>query len=84
MSLENQLESAQYSAPVGQGKPPCACGLRHSRIRARMGERLWLVGDSVFPGESVLAVALGGVRVAGAVAATLADGARSGVRRRRV
>ena len=28
---------------------------------------LWLVGDSIFPGQSVLAVALGGMRVAGAV-----------------
>jgi phytoene dehydrogenase-like protein len=28
---------------------------------------LWLVGDSIFPGQSALAVALGGMRVAGAV-----------------
>jgi C-3',4' desaturase CrtD len=30
-------------------------------------DRLWLVGDSIFPGQSVLATALGGVRVAAAV-----------------
>jgi phytoene dehydrogenase-like protein len=35
----------------------------------RLGLRgdLWLVGDSIFPGQSVLATALGGARVAGAV-----------------
>jgi phytoene dehydrogenase-like protein len=32
---------------------------------------LWLVGDSIFPGQSVLAVALGGMRVAGAVMRSL-------------
>jgi phytoene dehydrogenase-like protein len=31
---------------------------------------LWLVGDSIFPGQSVLAVALGGMRVAEAVVRT--------------
>jgi phytoene dehydrogenase-like protein len=31
---------------------------------------LWLVGDSIFPGQSVLAVALGGMRVAEAVKST--------------
>ena len=31
-------------------------------------ERLWLVGDSVFPGQGILAAALGGVRVADAIA----------------
>jgi len=31
---------------------------------------LWLVGDSVFPGQSVPAVALGGMRVASAILAT--------------
>jgi C-3',4' desaturase CrtD len=30
----------------------------------RFGPRLWLVGDSIFPGQSVLATALGGMRVA--------------------
>ncbi|MFN2224713.1 MAG: phytoene desaturase family protein [Anaerolineae bacterium] len=33
----------------------------------RIGPGLWLVGDSVFPGQSVPAVALGGMRVARAV-----------------
>jgi len=35
----------------------------------RIGPGLWLVGDSIFPGQSVLATALGGMRVAGAVLA---------------
>ncbi len=30
----------------------------------RIAERVWLVGDSVFPGQSTLAVALGGIRTA--------------------
>ncbi len=30
----------------------------------RLGRGLWLVGDSIFPGQSVPAVALGGVRIA--------------------
>jgi C-3',4' desaturase CrtD len=33
----------------------------------RLGKGLWLVGDSIFPGQSVLATALGGMRVAGAI-----------------
>jgi C-3',4' desaturase CrtD len=33
----------------------------------RLGRNLWLVGDSIFPGQSVLATALGGARVAAAV-----------------
>jgi len=33
----------------------------------RLGHGLWLVGDSIFPGQSVLATALGGTRVADAV-----------------
>jgi len=28
---------------------------------------LWMVGDSIFPGQSTAAVALGGMRVAAAV-----------------
>ena len=36
----------------------------------RLAPGLWLVGDSIFPGQSVLAVALGGMRVAGAVMRT--------------
>jgi C-3',4' desaturase CrtD len=35
----------------------------------RLGDALWLVGDSIFPGQSVLATALGGQRVAGAILA---------------
>jgi phytoene dehydrogenase-like protein len=37
----------------------------------RLAPGLWLVGDSIFPGQSVLAVALGGMRVAGAVLRSL-------------
>jgi C-3',4' desaturase CrtD len=33
----------------------------------RMGSRVWMVGDSIFPGQSVAAAALGGLRVAGAI-----------------
>jgi phytoene dehydrogenase-like protein len=33
----------------------------------RLGRELWLVGDSIFPGQSVLATALGGQRVAHAL-----------------
>ncbi len=33
----------------------------------RLGKGLWLVGDSIFPGQSVLATALGGARVARAI-----------------
>lgn len=35
----------------------------------RLSPGLWLVGDSIFPGQSTAAVALGGLRVAGAVIA---------------
>jgi phytoene dehydrogenase-like protein len=30
----------------------------------RLGRSLWMVGDSIFPGQSTAAVALGGLRVA--------------------
>jgi C-3',4' desaturase CrtD len=33
----------------------------------RLGPNLWMVGDSIFPGQSTAAVALGGLRVAQAV-----------------
>jgi C-3',4' desaturase CrtD len=33
-------------------------------IAPRLGRNLWLVGDSIFPGQSTAAVALGGLRVA--------------------
>ncbi len=33
----------------------------------RLGRGLWMVGDSIFPGQSVPAVALGGLRVAGQI-----------------
>ena len=36
-----------------------------------VGPGIWLVGDSIFPGQSVLATALGGMRVASAVVADL-------------
>jgi phytoene dehydrogenase-like protein len=38
---------------------------------------LWLVGDSVFPGQSTLATALGGLRVAEALGAALGLPARA-------
>lgn len=31
---------------------------------ARLGDQLWMVGDSIFPGQSVAATAMGGLRVA--------------------
>lgn len=34
----------------------------------RLAPRLWMVGDSLFPGQSTAAVALGGLRVAAAIA----------------
>jgi phytoene dehydrogenase-like protein len=37
----------------------------------RLGYGLWMVGDSVFPGQSVPAVALGGMRVARSLLAEL-------------
>ena len=37
----------------------------------RLGNGLWLVGDSIFPGQSVLAAALGGTRVAHAVTGSI-------------
>ena len=37
----------------------------------RLGKGLWLVGDTIFPGQSVPAVALGGVRVATALLAEM-------------
>jgi C-3',4' desaturase CrtD len=48
-----------------------------TRIRApRLGRAMWLVGDSIFPGQSALAVALGGVRVAQAIAQSMNEQAR--------
>ncbi len=35
--------------------------------RPKIGTGLWMVGDSIFPGQSTAAVALGGMRVARAV-----------------
>jgi phytoene dehydrogenase-like protein len=35
-----------------------------SSERPRRGKRIWMVGDSIFPGQSTAAVALGGLRVA--------------------
>jgi len=43
----------------------------------RLGPHLWMVGDSIFPGQSTAAVALGGLRVADAV---LAEAGRPAVR----
>ena len=54
------------------GGVPRRAGLHHYR---ELGPRplrpgLWLVGDSVFPGQSTLATALGGVRTAARIAAS--------------
>jgi phytoene dehydrogenase-like protein len=54
------------------GGVPRRAGLSHYRL---LGPRpvqdgLWLVGDSVFPGQSTLATALGGVRTAACIART--------------
>lgn len=43
---------------------------QNSVLRAwgpRLGDKLWMVGDSIFPGQSVAATALGGLRVARAI-----------------
>ncbi len=37
----------------------------------KLGSNLWLVGDSIFPGQSTTAVALGGMRVAREILASL-------------
>ena len=37
----------------------------------RLGSNLWMVGDSIFPGQSTAAVALGGVRVARTILAEM-------------
>jgi phytoene dehydrogenase-like protein len=42
----------------------------------RLAPGLWLVGDSIFPGQSVPAVALGGLRVSGQVLAEAGQRAR--------
>ena len=39
----------------------------HSTLGPRLAPNLWMVGDSIFPGQSTAAVALGGLRVAQAV-----------------
>jgi hypothetical protein len=38
-------------------------------VGAAAGAGLWMVGDSIFPGQSTAAVALGGLRVARAILA---------------
>ncbi|MBM4379594.1 MAG: NAD(P)-binding protein [Deltaproteobacteria bacterium] len=55
------------------GGIPRRAGLHHyaQLTPVQPAERLWLVGDSVFPGQSILAAALGGVRVAEAVERSL-------------
>ena len=51
------------------GGVPRRAGLHHYRTLSPkpVQEGLWLVGDSVFPGQSTLATALGGVRTAAAI-----------------
>lgn len=39
--------------------------------RPMLADKLWMVGDSIFPGQSTAAVALGGLRVAGSILAQL-------------
>lgn len=52
------------------GGVPRRAGLSHYRQLGplRVTEGLWLVGDSVFPGQSTLATAVGGVRTAASIA----------------
>jgi C-3',4' desaturase CrtD len=44
--------------------------------RPKLSNGLWLVGDSIFPGQSTLAVTMGALRVAGAVIAGAAQSER--------
>jgi phytoene dehydrogenase-like protein len=55
------------------GGAPRTAGLHNyqSFSPVQAAPRLWLVGDSVFPGQSALAAATGGVRAANAIFATL-------------
>jgi len=48
------------------GGVPRTVGLSHyqSLFPTQAADDLWLVGDSVFPGQSTLAAAIGGVKVA--------------------
>lgn len=50
----------------------------------RLDQQLWMVGDSIFPGQSTAAVALGGMRVARAILAEAGAHNRSQARRRTV
>ncbi|HEX8822920.1 MAG TPA: FAD-dependent oxidoreductase, partial [Archangium sp.] len=52
------------------GGVPRRAGLHHYRTLGprEVMDGLWLVGDSVFPGQSTLATALGGVRTAACIA----------------
>lgn len=43
----------------------------------RLGHRLWMVGDSVFPGQSTPAVAMGGLRVGADILSSLRPGRRA-------
>ena len=47
----------------------------------RLGPGLWMVGDSIFPGQSTAAVALGGMRVAGMLLGAVGAPTTSAVRR---
>ncbi|MDP3274424.1 MAG: NAD(P)/FAD-dependent oxidoreductase [Deltaproteobacteria bacterium] len=53
------------------GGVPRRAGLAHYRHLGPMqiAPHVWLVGDSVFPGQSTLATAIGGMRVAAAIGA---------------
>ena len=55
------------------GGVPRRAGLENYRdlLPAEVARDLWLVGDSVFPGQSTLAVALGGIKAAEAAARAL-------------
>lgn len=66
---------ARFTQRVGGavGGAPRWAGLASYRQLgpAEVGDRLWLVGDSTFPGQSTLATAIGGHRAAEAVIARL-------------
>jgi C-3',4' desaturase CrtD len=57
-------------------------GFPQTRLGRSVGPRveraLWMVGDSIFPGQSLAAVSLGALRVARAVLGTLGRGRRRG------
>ena len=53
-----------------------------NNIGPRLSNKLWIVGDSIFPGQSTAAVSLGGLRVADSVIQELGDTSPTGKRAR--